>query len=122
MAELTARREIITQAEINLTFEIGKSLLPQSGSQYASRMRLSSIKFVDGKYHVVWSKAFGSYSALVEGNLSSLKILKLGEFGSVILAAAQVDYVPVFDAGLGAITLEHQSYRRPRFVELINLG
>lgn len=120
LGDLTARGTTLTEAEMNDIFAASSAVFaPYDGS--AARMRVTSIKMIDGETKVSWSRA-KNMTAYADDSPISVPSGLLIDGQSVIFSEVSYDYQSTLGYFLpSAKNLEETFYLRPRRVNEIGI-
>lgn len=119
LGDLTARASLITNDDLDDIFEATRMIF-QPNSITAARMRVSSLKEVDGKIRVDWSDGC-NLAPYTDNQVITVPNNLVPDGGSVIFAEIEYDYT----SKVGGIftnkqTLKDKFYLRPRRVDLVS--
>ncbi|MEO0637387.1 MAG: TadE/TadG family type IV pilus assembly protein [Pseudomonadota bacterium] len=118
VADLAARYDKISSVEMTKLKSIAQML---AGDEQA-KVIVTNIEFRGGTYRVVWSEAENTVP-ITTSDLASMQLPQLGEYNSTIMVSVQKDHSFLFGThGLNEAQQAASAFRRPLFVEFINLS
>ncbi|MEM7178339.1 MAG: hypothetical protein AAF503_11595 [Pseudomonadota bacterium] len=114
ISDLISRKKDVDNAYLEQLKSLEDNLLPRTAGSHT--LRLTSLRFVDGTYEVVWSKALGGGLPLTSAELNPAAFPTTADTDSLIVTEIDVPYTPLSDwVGITAKTWSFDVVSRPRF-------
>lgn len=114
ISDLLSRKKEVDNAYLAQLKALEDNLLPRTADSHT--LRLTSLRFIDGNYEVVWSKAMGGGSPLTSEQINPDAFPTTADTDSLIVTELDVPYFPIADwVGISAKTWSFDVVSEPRW-------
>lgn len=118
LSDIMSRQVEVSNAFIDELADLQDKLLPRVPN--GKELRISSIQYSGGAHQVLWSRAVGGGSPLIDALIDPASIPTMSEFDTVIATELSVPFVPFANwVGIEARTWRFFIITRPRFVSQV---
>ncbi len=114
ISDLITRKQEVDENYLTQLKALEDTLLPRTAGSHT--LRLTSLRFVDGNFEVVWSKALGGGTPLTTEQINPDALPTTAENDSLIVTEVDVPYSPISDwVGITAKTWSFDVISEPRW-------